>query len=307
MSSELSTGDELSKKGITDYGYHVVCLLDVQGQGDKLKGWDIQENGDPSQKGLKAIGQTAVTVRMLENELTSSLKLADELNTSNEIAPIPEELWKEYLRYCEANIKVERLSDTFLFHSPVQNSSGDISVMPLSIIMGTCCNIMTESMKREIPLRGAITIGLGAVLDDNSFYGQALDDAHRLESKEAVHPRIIISDKVIELLDQSEPYSQDTTINDAMNNLAEQCRSLIFPDVDGKPALDYLGEDVCKLYREYEPFVTAVTESYAFVCAEAKRFRESKDSKLAERYDLVQQYIESRLPIWGIKPEEGTS
>ena len=37
-----------------------------------------------------------------------------------------------------------------------------------------------------------------------------------------------------------------------------------------------------------------------YACAEAARFSEAKNQKLAGRYALLRQYIESRLPIWGL-------
>ncbi len=323
MCSELATESELKEKGFTNYGYHVVCLIDVLGQKDKLKDWDMQENGEPSQKGFKVVDQTIGTLRTFRDYFLDWFKEMAEVSDLNEIASLSAEVQAKYHRYSEGEVMFERFSDTFVFHSPVQNSSGDTSVIALAKIMVTCSNTMIESLANfKTPVRGAITIGLGAVLDDNSFYGPALAEAHHLESEVASYPRIIVSDKVIELLKQSEPYSQDTDIDTAINILAEQCRSIIFQDVDGFWAMDFIGKGIYEILNQETNLSNKnkFEKAYSFVRSEAKRFRESRsvrseanrfrdseDAKLAVRYYLLQQYFESRLSIWGIKTEEVAS
>ncbi len=307
MCSEITTDNELSEKGFTDYGNHVVCLIDVLGQKDKLKEWDMLDNGDPSQKGLKTIGQTAVTVRKLERLFVEHFKTLAGPIKQNEAAHLPDEYLAKLNSYWDCLVEVERFSDTFVFHSPVSNSSGDNSVAPLYKIISASCHAMILSLASQTPIRGAISIGLGAVLDDKSFYGPALADAHHLESKVAGHPRIIVSDKVVKFIKQSEPYSQDAFVDNGMKLLANMSESLFLQDVDGYWTVDFLGQTVWDVLNQEELYVLAVAEGYNFVRSEAKRFRDSKNAKLAVRYYLLQQYFESRLKIWGIEPEEVTS
>ena len=161
---------------------------------------------------------------------------------------------------------------------------------------------MIVSLAGKVPSRGAVSIGTGMELETGSFYGPALAEAHRLESKVADYPRIVVSAETAEFAKGGGGFSSHGAIETIMNSLAATCRSLLCVDTDGQVIVDYLGEGMHSVLDGATPdMIQAIEAAYPFVCAEAVRFAEAKDAKHAERYAALRGYVESRLPIWGLE------
>jgi hypothetical protein len=167
-------------------------------------------------------------------------------------------------------------------------------------MLDTCCFMMFDSLADKTPFRGAITIGDGGVLKDDSFYGPALAEAHDLESKIAGYPRVLVSNKVRQFLSDESTYSDDPEIDKAMQSLANTCRSLICQDADGHWIVDFLGKGSAGIFRSTRDCVNIIKMAYDFVGEQVEQFSQSGNAKLAGRYCVLKKYIESRLPLWGI-------
>ena len=292
-------------------GYHAVCIVDVLGQRAKLNRWSVlPEDGKVTSEFRASVEQTLETVRFVKRHFFQFFKQAEEYRTPTILASFPPEKQAMYHRLKESSISCERFSDTFLFHSPISNTHGDTSVVALYRVLGACCMTMLFSLAKRIPLRGAITIGVGAKFeddDDKGFYGPALVEAYGLESKIAGHPRIIVSEHVRKLLADGRDYSEDQVANSAMQQLAAACRSLLSQDIDGQWCVDYLGKGVNDTYGNQPDLPTVIGAAFEFARSEAERFKSEAERsnteekvKLASRYYLLQQYMEDRLHLWGI-------
>ena len=159
---------------------------------------------------------------------------------------------------------------------------------------------MLMSLAAKIPLRGAVTIGAGVELEARDFYGPALAEAHHLEGEVADRPRIVVSDKVRGFLAEGQVYSHDAEICGWMQHMAGASRSLLCEDTDGRWIVDFLGKGIRGLVGTDSQFPLAVRKTYEFVRSEAHRFRTEGPEKLALRYQILQEYVESRVCIWGL-------
>ncbi len=159
---------------------------------------------------------------------------------------------------------------------------------------------MVASLADKKPVRGAITVGAGGVLEDDSFYGPALAEAYQLENEVAQYPRVVVSNTVHQFVFDKRIYSDDPEVDKAMQSLADQCQSLICKDADGHWIVDFLGSGSAKLFRSIPQSVDTVKKAYGFVLEQIDQFTQSGDAKLAERYRMLKRYFEPQLPLWGI-------
>ncbi len=287
------------------FGYHVVCLIDVLGQKDKLAQWaNLPTDGQLTPELEAALKQTAGTVLTFRDRFIEFFQQLGECAMPEKIAALPADQQERYQRLKECRVKVQRFADTFVFSSVIPNAYGDASVIPLYRILSACCMAMLWSLAAETPVRGAVSIGAGAELDDESFYGPGLAEAHHLESEVSGYPRVIVSETVRRFLADGQTYSNDLQTDQTMRRMADICRSFISQDADGCWIVDFLGDGLRGLTEPDTELPSAVRAAYEFVRNEADRFRRTSDTKHALRYYLLQQYIESRLPIWGIQTDD---
>lgn len=282
------------------FAYHVVCLVDVLGQKDKLAQWaTLPDDGQVTQEFIQALRQTVGTVLAFRDQFVDLFNRFDQCTMPNKLTVLSVEQQQQYHRFKTGDVKVQRFSDTFLFSSQIPNTYGDVSIMPIYRVVTACGTAMLTSLATKTPVRGAICIGAGAELEDKSFYGPALAEAYRLESDVADYPRVVVSPAVCQFLVEGQTYSLDRDINQIMRQMANTCRSLLHRDEDGHWTVDFLGKGMRKLIGPNPRFVEAVERAADFVRSEATRFREVGNKKLAIRYELLWRYVESRLPLWG--------
>jgi hypothetical protein len=288
---------------LTYFGYHVVCLIDVLGQKEKLAGWGrIPRREKITPEFVTAIKQTVGTVLTFRDMFTRYFDALDRGPEPGRLAILPPDQKVQYHRFRDSRVSVERFSDTFVFSSQIGNDYGDASTVPVSHVLQACCWAMVVSLAGKTPIRGAVTIGAGAVLEDGSFYGPALAEAHFLESEVADYPRIVVSNDIAMFLTDSQPYSHDPVVADLFRQMADNACSLLTRDSDGHHIVDYLGRSAQALYEEDSVVPRAVPKALGFVRAETDRFRSKGNTKLADRYARLQAYFESRLGFWGISP-----
>ncbi|MCJ7545147.1 MAG: hypothetical protein MUP47_11425 [Phycisphaerae bacterium] len=297
----IGNNDDLQ---VDNYGDYVVCLIDVLGQKDKLKQWARRtEDGQITGESRNAVKQSVGPLVKFTKDFLDYFHQLRTHPPSDLIANLPEEQQKEYHRLrqrCAAAVETERFSDTFVFSSPIQSDHGDYAVSGLCDVLGACCTAMVLSLADGTPVRGGITIGVGGLLEDKSFYGPALAEADHLQREVAGGPRVIVSKCVLDFLRRENPlYSFDKKVQAIMEGLASLCHSLLCQDVDGNWIVDFIGQGAREVSPESAP--DFVQKGYDFVRGAAVRFRQEGNAKLAVRYYLLQHYIESRLPLWGLQ------
>ncbi|HUT57020.1 MAG TPA: hypothetical protein VNA25_03985, partial [Phycisphaerae bacterium] len=215
---------------------------------------------------------------------------------------LPETEIDRFLQCTDYTLGTQWFADTFVFYAPTYNARGDLSTVPLTYFLMACCLAMLDSLANGRPVRGALCVGQGIEVGKDNFFGPAFAQAHYLESKCADFPRIVVSPETLRFA--QEVALQDTTdeMAERMRRLACRCSTLIIKDADGQFIVDYLGRGVRDFVtgQNLEKLTAGVLAAYTFAVKEERRFTDEKNLKLACRYRLLRQYIELRLPIWGI-------
>jgi hypothetical protein len=162
---------------------------------------------------------------------------------------------------------------------------------------------MAMSLAIGIPFRGAVCFGMGVELSPNNFYGPVLAEADYLEKKIADYPRILVSGRVLEFARGRFPFSESPRIRTFMGEMAQKALPFLTKDQDGHTIVDFCGQGVFDFADEINIALMkeAISKAHSFVRAQVLRFAEPRNDKLLPRYQILLEYMESRLPIWGLE------
>jgi len=287
------------------FGHHVVCVLDLLGQKERLAKWAAIEGPDAVSQ-LPAIRQTVGAV-LVFREMFQDLFEAFEKPTS--ITPLVERLSAEkqsiFAKHKACSLGTQQFSDTFVFYAPTAIGNEEVSATGLYRILAACCMTLGFAFAAKVPVRGGVSVGMGVELAENNFYGPALAEAHQIESKVAQWPRVVMAHSAINFIKCL--IGRKCTDDFALitREMARVCGSLICAGRDELLMVDWLG----KGFRRIVNAATLgqrmpVDRAYDFVRTERKRFQADGNRKLATRYESLRDYIESRLGLWGMEPIE---
>ena len=141
------------------------------------------------------------------------------------------------------------------------------------------------------PVRGAIDVAWGVELRPGELYGPAVACAYELESEVAKHPRIVVGQRVIEVLEECRRVQATNFFTAYDRVLAEKSLEFLKRDDDGVWIVDYLNGH----------FRAAVTQGQhlemyrlarAFAAQQLAEHAAAGDKKLAERYERVVSYFD---------------
>lgn len=85
--------------------------------------------------------------------------------------------------------------------------------------------------------------------------------------------------------------------------MASCCLDMIVQDIDGHPIVDYLGEGF-KKYVAKDLIDEIPIKAYDFLVKQAERYQKERNANLAFRYNLLRDYFEARLSLWGQKSKD---
>lgn len=149
-------------------------------------------------------------------------------------------------------------------------------------------------LSQNTALRGGIELGAATELEEGDIYGPAVAWAHHLESKIATYPRIVIGNGLIDYLKICR--HDNTLINDI------KCLDdMLVSDDDGYTILDWLGGNELnkKLFNNKpDDFTSKIIKANEFVVQQSEKWQKEKNTKLAFKYSLLRDYINSRLTLW---------
>jgi hypothetical protein len=299
--------------------YYFVLLLDIMGQKEQLEKWSqLQPDGSVTAEMMEGIKGALGRVRRLRTDLpqffTSFTRSAQQCTTALDIPAGRDR--ERYNTMSAPEIKLLHFSDMLIAHAPAHLGPGsDWNVGALHAILASVCTVIPPSLAGEIPLRGAVCIGTGVEAEEIGFYGPALSEAHRLESRVADYPRIVISDPLWEFI-QSCPAEQATVAEKKVRMFFGECKSLVARDTDGRKIVDYLGVGSRELLGNSENLdsvqIDFVAKAYEFVTKEAERLciakttgsepREKSRTIPAEKYTRLKDYFDSRMTNWRKRP-----
>lgn len=130
-------------------------------------------------------------------------------------------------------------------------------------------------------LRGGIAIG-DYFGDEDFAYGTALIEAHNLECSDAKHPRIILSEKLIETVSSFLKYYGDAESSPFYSSLLR--------DTDGQYFMNYLasGIDSIDSFEDADQFSNLLKRHKEIVEFKLQKFHGNE--KLYPKYEWVAQY-----------------
>ncbi|QQL49896.1 hypothetical protein [Mucilaginibacter ginkgonis] len=198
---------------------------------------------------------------------------------------------KEGLKKFELKI----FTDNFVFCHPQYDDSGESE---LGNIFEVLSHIQFTFAKADIFVRGAISMS-NLYMDKDIVLGPALIEAYNLEKDKAINPRIILSQKVIEVLNKHIHYYSD-------HKASPQSQEYLI-DIDGNYFVNYL----FILFYDYDlPSKKLLEELVKHKRPVVKNLKIHKNNyKLFEKYAWIASYhnhfclnfVRPRLPTVDLK------
>jgi hypothetical protein len=307
--------------------YWAVAFIDIMGFRHLLTSMSCQPpttgSGDRYLKATTAAARAVEVRRNLVGILDRFTAL------QHRQADPPESFTEEqkvyYKEVGRLQVETARFADSIVFSTclnPVQGGQL-VGMLGLHSILRTCAIGCLYQLAQEVsshrdihPLRGGIDMDLGVTVRDLEsicpakalLYSAAQAEAYRLEAVEADWPRILISRGLKEAVDRycDEPAADDP-FQIANRNVAHRVRRMIFRDVDGKWALDFLGSEVRERYEDSAEIVGFVRLARRNVASAYAGYTAEGNTILAGRYSVVRDYIEARFPLWDSGAKEANS
>jgi hypothetical protein len=276
------------KKKTYQLGYHLAVFLDVQGQREKFKGLRLPKTSDEHAAVQKVLNDTVGFVLGLRTTFRKNFE-AFEAGISGK---------KGHLQP-----RFVGFSDSFVVSVPLAPVNGDMEpLVRIFSALSSASTIMMTAFASKHSVRGGIEVGLGVGIGPEEIYGTALGDAYELESKIAKYPRVLIGNTFWDYLCSV----RKEFGNSKSNTLCAMVQKImdLTAEENGERYLDYLGEVMSKLARPGEAKIM-VQPGYDFIVAEHGKFVAAKNEKLAERYQKLRVYYESRLVFWGLTKTVG--
>jgi hypothetical protein len=136
----------VDKDEVTFFGYHVVCLIDVLGQKQKLDKWKMPpESGKLTPEFITALKDTAGAVLGYREHFRTFFTQFASVPIHEKFKALPRELMEKYRRAKDCRVVVERHSDTLVFSASIASIEGDALVGAVYPVLGACCMAMLVS------------------------------------------------------------------------------------------------------------------------------------------------------------------
>lgn len=198
------------------------------------------------------------------------------------------------------SIRTRNVGDAIIMELSFVGQDRCASIIGVYGCIASCCILLLTGLSAKSPVRGGIDVGLGMDISERGapeVYGPVLGNAYILESKVADYPRAVASDGLIAYLAQTANLPERTPLARLAKSLAAKCKRFLTVDVDGKPILDFLGEEMAALstVEERQHHLALINECIA----EQRSIAGSEnDSKLVARYDKLAAYVATRSDLW---------
>jgi hypothetical protein len=289
------TGDR--RKGVSqrtfELGGQVVSFLDVQGQEEKFSGLTSPKTDEDRTTVSEVLRKTAGFVSDLRETFRMQFKGFEEgmlkgLSSSHTL-----------------NLRQPRVftfADSLVAAVRIQKDNGDIPLMVgVYSILATAAMLMLIALESENALRGGIDAGFATDVGSDEVYGTAVSRAYILESKRALHPRILIGENFLGWLSMEAATlnRNANSSNAATREIVNRIFELVKADADGRTILHYLGPAIERV--KSDALRAQIQKAYDFVVTEQHRFTDAGRMKLSERYFLVRSYFESNASAWDLK------
>ncbi len=281
-------------------GPYVLALIDLLGQSSELAKWNqlLPQEPDRDDPRLQAVRNTYGRVlkwrERFEEVFTEWENHHESLAHEHSIGK-PADQRRMYDEYRENTLHHAHFSDSLIFYSQLQNKHEHWQVRNVTQMVVTSGLLMLAAMcDDKSVLRGAIEVGMLTRFPTGDPYGPALAEAHRLESKFAEYPRILVGPSLLSYLTQIEGNPAGDSVSRVNKGYATECRKYLAQDADGHCIVDYLGDAFANTAGNPGPWRQLQSDAYRFVQHELVRFNKEGNEKLIKRYERLQAYFGSR-------------
>jgi hypothetical protein len=295
-STESRSDDDIIK-----FGQYVVGFFDLLGQAELLRQMDFVprtegESAAFTQKLRKTMGPVLVLRSDFQKYFQGITQHAPSLVP---LMALTKEFQDMYARLRDTRLEMQHFFDSVIIYCPVANRFNEVTTIGAHGVLVACGMAMLLSLARQMPLRGAVELGVCGEIAPGDIYGSGVVKAHDLEEGIARYPRIVIGKDLIVFLTRntlktSQPIPFQQQVND---RLAREALGLICKDCDEVPMIDFLGQGFLDMSRD--PAIRiAVKAGFDFVTSECTRFTQEGKADLAERYRQLKRYFHSRAHLW---------
>lgn len=291
----------MKKEAQVTYGLYMIACFDVLGQSSKLLEM-ARRSPESREEALDGLQQTAGVVLGVRDIFENSISIAAEPSEFSASLPLD---MREFLH---AHTRPELIrwgfSDTYVVAYPVMHRNGQeasSAVVAVLQTMYTASMLWLATLSVGHPLRGGIEIGLAVDIEPGKeVYGSALLEAHRLESRLAEYPRIVVGKGCIDFLRAAAEDGRqltDTSYKAAASS-AKSCLRMLREDNGQYAMLDSLGDEHLAIVKNVEGTREFFHNAQEQVRAQLDRASINKDSKLISRYERLLTYFNENASKW---------
>lgn len=295
---------------------YIVTLIDILGQKKCLEGHrcltettegrallgtkDGQEKFKKIQE--KTYGRVIGLRRIFENGLSVFGESILNNPAYNKVSPEDQRIIKDLAK----PMSYQFFSDVIIIYAPLADELKTRYCITTTIC--ACMSTMLISFACGTFFRGGMEIGVGIEFPEgNGIYGLVLNDAYHLESKIAKYPRIVVGNKLKELIQRKEKKTVYSKFcNDFNDRLDDFCNSSIIKDKDGNFIIDFLGKTFANMSLKTSQGQSQDYIGRGLISIGDRYTKFSSDNseegkKISSRYELLKNYYFERLDNWGLQ------
>ena len=291
----------MDKSTEVTYGYYMIACFDVLGQSSKLLEMS-SHLPDSKEDAIKGLKQTYGVVRGVRDIFETSFAAVAKPTEFSASLPLD---MREFLH---AHTKPQLIrwgfSDTYVVAVPVMHRNGQeasAAVVGVLETMYIASMMWLGTLSAGHPLRGGIEIGLAVDIEpEKEVYGSALLEAHRLESRIAEYPRIVVGQGCIDFLRavaEAGRQLTDTSYRAAAAQ-AKSCLRMLRENNGDHAMLDSLGDEHLAIVKNVDGTRDVFHNAHEQVRAQLHQAKTNKDSKLIPRYEKLLAYFDENASKW---------
>jgi hypothetical protein len=168
---------------------------------------------------------------------------------ADKLPPSKHEVWNRRL---PPKPIVQSFSDCVTVHVPLDGSRPSSFYSAFHTLLCACGGAALVSLGTGRAVRGAVAIGRGAPLSEHEVVGSGLVKAYKMESGEAVVPRVLVHPELLAYAEHELSRPQDWNPDELViaRSTMDCCWNILRRDQDGYVFIDYLGGEVWGLLAD---------------------------------------------------------
>jgi len=175
------------------------------------------------------------------------------------------------------NFEYKFFTDNLVLSTKIE--AHDLGEGPLGNILGALAMYQLVIASHGYFVRGGIEAGYN-YMDDRIVFGDALITAHYLESKKAIHPRILVGPELNSLIDEHKKWYGNKTLNMPHNDVLNFASKELF--------IDYLNGSLSFCDDDTNAIEPLIKSHKKHIESNIKKF--SNDPNVLPKYEWLRDY-----------------